>query len=357
MPDKRIDQLTELTTADDADEFVVWDDSASETKRITRKNVRKDVTVAEGGTGVTALTDGGVLLGSGADAITPMAVLADSEFIVGNGTTDPVAESGATVRTSMGVGTGNAPEFNGLKIGSGTRDTEVHVELATAGLLASIKVEHTNNANTGSNAQLHVQVGGVSGGDPSVRYDVTGATTWTHGIDNSDGDAWVISNSGAIGTNNAIRVSTAEEVTMPAQPAFLAYNSVIDSNVTGNGTEATVDFNIEVFDQGADFAADTFTAPVAGRYLLVAEVRVLGVTSAADQLNLSITTSNRKFENVYIFTNNIPSDHSLILTAIADMDAADTATVTVKGIGEASDVIDIVGDSSPRTSFSGCLLA
>jgi hypothetical protein len=72
--------------------------------------------VSEGGTGAATLTDGGVLLGSGTGAITAMAVLADSEMIVGNGTTDPVAESGATLRTSIGVGTGDSPTFAGLTV-------------------------------------------------------------------------------------------------------------------------------------------------------------------------------------------------------------------------------------------------
>ena len=76
-----------------------------------------DLTVPNGGTGVSTLTDGGVLLGSGTGAITAMAVLADSEMIVGNGTTDPVAESGATLRTSIGVGTGDVPQFDGLGVG------------------------------------------------------------------------------------------------------------------------------------------------------------------------------------------------------------------------------------------------
>ena len=62
-----------------------------------------DVGVAYGGTGASTLTDGGVLLGSGTGAITAMSVLADSEMIVGDGSTDPVAESGATLRTSIGV--------------------------------------------------------------------------------------------------------------------------------------------------------------------------------------------------------------------------------------------------------------
>ena len=70
-----------------------------------------DVPVADGGTGASSLTDGGVLLGSGTGAITAMAVLADGEMIVGDGTTDPVAESGATLRTSLGLGTGDSPTF------------------------------------------------------------------------------------------------------------------------------------------------------------------------------------------------------------------------------------------------------
>ena len=66
-----------------------------------------DLPVAAGGTGVSTLTDGGVLLGSGTGAVTAMAVLTDGQMIVGDGTTDPVAESGATLRTSIGVAIGS----------------------------------------------------------------------------------------------------------------------------------------------------------------------------------------------------------------------------------------------------------
>ena len=73
-----------------------------------------DVGVAYGGTGVSTLTDGGVLLGSGTSAVTAMAVLTDGQMIVGDGSTDPVAESGATLRTSIGVGTGDSVQFAGI---------------------------------------------------------------------------------------------------------------------------------------------------------------------------------------------------------------------------------------------------
>ena len=84
-----------------------------------------DIAVAHGGTGVSTLTDGGVLLGSGTGAITAMAVLADGEMIVGDGTTDPVAESGATLRTSIGIGTGDSPQLTGIELGHASDTTIV----------------------------------------------------------------------------------------------------------------------------------------------------------------------------------------------------------------------------------------
>ena len=89
--------------------------------------------VVYGGTGATSLTDGGVLLGSGTGAVTAMAVLADGELIVGDGTTDPVAESGATLRTSVGVGTGDSPQFTGIELGHASDTTITRV---SAGNLA-----------------------------------------------------------------------------------------------------------------------------------------------------------------------------------------------------------------------------
>jgi hypothetical protein len=81
------------------------------------------VTVAYGGTGATSLTDGGVLLGSGTGAVTAMSVLSDGEMIVGDGSGDPVAESGATLRTSIGVGTGDSPQLTAVNIGHASDTT------------------------------------------------------------------------------------------------------------------------------------------------------------------------------------------------------------------------------------------
>jgi len=75
------------------------------------------VAVDQGGTGATSLADGFVLLGSGTGAVTALDLTTDSAFLVGDGTTDPVAETGATARTSMGVGTGDSPQLTGIEVG------------------------------------------------------------------------------------------------------------------------------------------------------------------------------------------------------------------------------------------------
>ena len=84
--------------------------------------------VGDGGTGASTLTDGGILLGSGTGAITATAVLADGEMLVGDGTSDPAIESGATLRTSIGLGTGNNVQFTDLLV---TGNMDVNGTLTT----------------------------------------------------------------------------------------------------------------------------------------------------------------------------------------------------------------------------------
>ena len=61
-----------------------------------------------------------------------MAVLGDSEMIVGDGSGDPVAESGATLRTSIGVGTGDSPTFTGLTLSGDLTVQGADIDLTNA---------------------------------------------------------------------------------------------------------------------------------------------------------------------------------------------------------------------------------
>ncbi len=166
-----------------------------------------------------------------------------------------------------------------------------------------------------------------------------------------------------IGTNNwaaavagakALEFDASGAILKALQPSFLAYNSASDSNVTGNGATATVDFDTEVFDRGGDFAADTFTAPVTGLYQLNANIRFTDLVSAGGCI-FSIVTSNRTYQ--LDFTVPVDGTDSRSLSVLADMDAADTATVTLLVSGMAGDTVDIVGGTALVTSFSGHLAA
>ena len=145
--------------------------------------------------------------------------------------------------------------------------------------------------------------------------------------------------------------------TNTAQPCFLAYNAATDDNQTGNGATATVDFSTEVYDQGSDFASDTFTAPVTGRYLLTATVLFTGVTAAADSAIMNIVTNNRGYQVRMDITDGMPTQMGFSNAVIADMTALDTATITLVVAGESSDVVDIFGSSNAETQFSGCLIS
>ena len=160
---------------------------------------------------------------------------------------------------------------------------------------------------------------------------------------------------GAASPTERMRISSDGAVTKPTNPAFLARNSVTDSNVTGDGTEVTIDFDTEVFDQGGDFANDTFTAPVTGRYQLNVSCEVVGVTSSHTIGQLQIKTSNRTIMADQNDTFQAAGSNGQCMyhgAFLADMDAGDTVTCTMTVTG-GSQVVDIAAQNN--THFSGFL--
>ena len=152
-----------------------------------------DVAVSHGGTGASSLTDGGVLLGSGTGAITAMAVLSDSQMIVGNGTTDPVAESGATLRTSIGVGAGNGLTSDDAELSINLSDvfTNGANNRVVTGVTADTLNAEANLTFDGSTLTCTGAAtisGVVRCGDGSYLSNSTSATTWL----NHSGDVKLI---------------------------------------------------------------------------------------------------------------------------------------------------------------------
>lgn len=87
-------------------------------------------------------------------------------------------------------------------------------------------------------------------------------------------------------TNNSVNTyivpTAANEVRMPSQPAFSAYNNTLRTNATGDGTLYTVIFDGENFDQNSDYNTGTgvFTAPITGRYTFSVTLTLQQVAAA-----------------------------------------------------------------------------
>jgi len=143
------------------------------------------------------------------------------------------------------------------------------------------------------------------------------------------------------------------------QPAFNAYLSTNQPNVTGDGTVYTIIFDTELFDQGSNYnnATGTFTAPVAGKYQFNVTVDLIATTATGGFINL--VTTSRSYRLVAVKPSNVGTaggDTGLSGSIIVNMSANDTATVTAQATGTTK-ISAVYGTSTPSvTSFSGFLV-
>ena len=203
------DTATALATAR-AINGVDFDGTAAITVTAAGSTLSDTVTVAKGGTGATSLTNGGVLLGSGTGAVTAMAVLTDGQMIVGDGTTDPVAESGATLRTSIGcnpvAGSSSITTLGTISTGvwNGTAVASAYLDADTAHLSGSQTFTGTKTLNS---------------------FKGTGGATVTNILDED-----------AMGSDSATALATQQSIKAYADTKSLLAGS---SSVTTLGTIAT----------------------------------------------------------------------------------------------------------------------
>ena len=210
--------------------------------------------------------------------------------------------------------------------------------------------------NAIGNATGSLTVDPGAAGDSTVQFSIAGTPEFIIGCDDTD-DSFRISNGNALGTTDYFVMSAAGERTMPLQPAFLAKLDSALSDVTGDGTNyGPIIWDGEIFDQNADYdnSNGTFSAPVAGVYALTVCMAIEDLTDSHTRGTYVVPTSNGLF---YINDLNIgaarnsANDYRGSNGIIADMDAADTTTVSLL-VNGGTKVVDIVGDAStPRYSF------
>ena len=137
---------------------------------------------------------------------------------------------------------------------------------------------------------------------------------------------------------------------------FFVVKNADQSNISAAGSDVDITFETETIDIGNNFASNIFTAPVTGTYFLYTSLRLDNVDTGASYYNVKIETSNRNYRWIEHF-NTDGGDYTYFtaqVTAIADMDAGDTAKVNVLQNGGTAQTD--VKDDSARTYFSGYLL-
>jgi len=232
---------------------------------------------------------------------------------------------------------------------------------ATAGATRTLTVSNTNNSNAASQALVQTTTGGASAGDPFHTFTITGATSFSLGLDNSASDAFVIAASTALGTTNVMSVATTGEINFPLQSAFLAYNSAADTDVTGDNTTYTILCDTEVFDQNSDYnsGTGTFTAPVTGRYTLGSYVELLQLGAGHTSGITRIVTSNRTYRCTgFVNPANLRDSNNVAAlggSLLADMDAADTTTFDIT-VTNSTKTVDVNGSGTVGVTYQYGLL-
>jgi len=202
-------------------------------------------------------------------------------------------------------------------------------------------------------------IGDAGAEDTAIVFDGN-AQDWHIGLDDSADDL-VIGLGSTLGTTTHMAFDEAGTVTKPLQPAFCVTEDGGGQSIT-NATETTITLDIEIFDTNADFASNTFTAPVTGKYLMTGQVIVdAGSTpnSRFNSLMLQFVASNRtwQFRSPQTYTNE---DDVMTIkgTAVVDMDASDTCSMNFfasrNGASGATTVYN--NGTVPNTFFSGYLL-
>ncbi len=229
-------------------------------------------------------------------------------------------DTGGTERMiidSTGVGIGDAAPDFALHVNSGATNTGILTESTDSGAYVAFKDNSTSSAS-------HVVLGAIAN---DMYFQA--------------------------GNAERMRIDANGHITAPHQSAFSVKKSSENQNNIAVDSTVTITFDTEIFDQNADFASNTFTAPVTGKYQLNMDLNFQGYPNDGTYLWSGIITSNRIY---YIALNPTGSPASSNYengtgSVLADMDANDTAYVFVIQ-GGGSQQTDMISNSW----FSGYLV-
>ena len=265
-----------------------------------------DIAIADGGTGAsdaaTARTNLGLVIGTNVQAydaeLAAIAALAvtDSNFIVGNGTTW-VAESGATARTSLGLGTMATQNASAVAITGGSVAGITDIAVADGGTGASDAAGARTNLGLGTMATQAASGVSITGGSITGITDLAVADGGTGASD--AGTARTNLGLGTMATQNS------SAVTITGGSVSGITDLAIADGGTGSSTADGALVNLGLTVNLKNFAA-AFTLPVTdgtnGQYMTTNGAGGITFTTAsstsaqADAVKVTTSNTNSAFK-------------------------------------------------------------
>lgn len=216
-----------------------------------------------------------------------------------------------------------------LRFNTGSGNTAI----GTSALQSQVAGASNTAIGQGAGANNISGVQGIFIGFSAGRYETVSNTFY---LDNTNRGSAAADKAGALFYGSSIgtgavslqRLQINAVVTAPVQPAFLAI-ATATANATGDATLATIIFGTEVFDQHSDFASNTFTAPVTGKYHFDANIQGTGLAAGNTAYLINFNTTKRSITACRINPGPIIVAGELNLCAgiTCDMDAGDTCSV------------------------------
>jgi hypothetical protein len=163
--------------------------------------------------------------------------------------------------------------------------------------------------------------------------------------------------------NEGLKLDTSGNVIKPNQCFFNAYNATNRLNVTGDGTNYTVLYDVVRINRGGDYVGSVgvFTAPVPGVYYFTYSVIITGMTAAHTRMQLTLVTSNRTYQPMYsnpYAVRELVSGSAFYATSYSffgvDMDAGDTSYIVLNVAG-GTKVVDINGANNFNNFMGGLM--
>ena len=298
-----------------------------------------DLAVAHGGTGVSTLGDGFVLLGNAAGAIQALDVTTDGGIIIGDGTTDPVvldvgSSTGITILGTIATGV-----WQGTAIADDYIPNTITIDTATVGTTVTI----TDNEDTAENNPLVFVAGGdLDGGNLGLESDGTTYYTPSTGKITAIGFVGALTGNADTVTNATLTTALTVDTGTLTLTANAANNSVltigagavsVSGTNTGDNTDAeTGDSATAFFDAGTiEHEWGGLQADVSGYTGLVA---ITGADTTAEIDSLD------ELEGQLADVTRIVSEAVMpVASADPDVDAAGELSIDTDGANEPNDVI------------------